>query len=102
MQRKGKIDQKQWTDFYLSFVTPFENADTDPRDSLLTEEEVKKSLENIPNTLKSITENTRPTYLAEIIETIQSRVSDKPGLNLNEFIFLRRAAVAWSQCMSSA
>jgi hypothetical protein len=48
VQRKGKIDQKQWTDFYLSFVTPFENADTDPRDSLLTEEEVKKSLENIP------------------------------------------------------
>jgi hypothetical protein len=22
----------------------------------------------------------------------------KPGLNLNEFIFLRRAAVAWDKC----
>ncbi|MFO0131126.1 MAG: hypothetical protein ACK52J_00620 [bacterium] len=54
--------------------------------------------------MNAITFNTRPTYLNEIIETLTSRTKamlgkdGKPGLNLNEFIFLRRAAVAWDKC----
>ena len=47
IKRRGKVTQKEWSDFYLSFITPFEEADAEPRDGVLDEEEVKKSLEDI-------------------------------------------------------
>ena len=47
-ENNGKVSQKQWNDFYVAFITPFENADSEPRDGVLDEAEVKKSLEDIP------------------------------------------------------
>ena len=47
----------------------------------------------------------RENYLSEIMETLTSRTQStrlwgKLSLNLNEYIFLRRAAVAFEQCGS--
>ena len=43
----GKINQKEWNDFYISFITHFENSDSEPRDGVLVEKEVETSLEDI-------------------------------------------------------
>jgi len=37
IKRRGKVTQKEWSDFYLSFITPFEEADAEPRDGVLDE-----------------------------------------------------------------
>ena len=47
----------------------------------------------------------REHYLTEILETLSSRtqatrLDGRLSLNLNEYIFLRRAAIAWQQCGS--
>lgn len=47
-QRRGKVNQKEWNDFYIAFITHFENSDNEPRDGVLNEDEVKKALEDIP------------------------------------------------------
>jgi len=73
IKRRGKVTQKEWSDFYLSFVTPFEEADAEPRDGVLDEEEVKKSLEDIPDVYNSIMNGPREHYLTEIMETLTSR-----------------------------
>jgi hypothetical protein len=49
----------------------------------------------------------REHYLTEIMETLTSRtqatrLDGRLSLNLNEYIFLRRAAIAWAQCGSQA
>lgn len=49
----------------------------------------------------------REQYLSEIMETLTSRtqasrLDGRLSLNLNEYIFLRRAAIAWSQCGSQS
>lgn len=46
--RKGKVTQKEWNDFYVAFITQFENSDKEPRDGVLDESEVKESLKDIP------------------------------------------------------
>lgn len=47
VEHRGKINQKEWNDFYVSFITHFENADNEPRDGVLSEKEVEKALEDI-------------------------------------------------------
>jgi len=73
IKRRGKVTQKEWSDFYLSFITPFEEADAEPRDGVLDEEEVKKSLEDIKDVWETIVNGPREHYLTEILETLTSR-----------------------------
>ena len=78
---------------------------------MLDEEEVKKSLEDIKvltlrqDVWETIMNGPREHYLTEILETLSSRtqatrLDGRLSLNLNEYIFLRRAAIAWQQCGS--
>ena len=69
----SKVTQKEWNDFYVAFVTHFENSDTEPRDGALDEAEVKKSLEDIPDFTAALEASKRPNYLVEIMETLCSR-----------------------------
>lgn len=55
-------------------MTQFENSDTEPRDGVLNEDEVKKSLEDIPGFLTDVIESSkRSDYLKEIMETLTAR-----------------------------
>lgn len=47
--RNGKVSQKEWNDFYIAFITQFENSDSEPRDGVLEVDEIKKSLSDIPD-----------------------------------------------------
>jgi len=74
---------------------------------VLDEEEVKKSLEDIKDVWETIMNGPREHYLTEIMETLTSRtqatrLDGRLSLNLNEYIFLRRAAIAWQQCGSQS
>ena len=80
---------------------------------MLDEEEVKKSLEDIKvltlrqDVWETIMNGPREHYLTEIMETLSSRtqatrLDGRLSLNLNEYIFLRRAAIAWQQCGSQS
>lgn len=72
-QRRGKVNQKEWNDFYIAFITHFENSDNEPRDGVLNEDEVKKALEDIPEFLDMISASKRGNYMQEIMETLTSR-----------------------------
>jgi hypothetical protein len=72
-QRRGKVNQKEWNDFYIAFVTHFENSDSEPRDGVLDEAEIKKSLEDIPDFMDIISSSNRADYLKEIMETLTAR-----------------------------
>lgn len=69
----GKISQHQWNDFYISFITHFENSDTEPRDGVLTEKEVEAALGDIDNIHVTLSSSKREKYLYEIMETLTSR-----------------------------
>ena len=73
MNNNGKVTQKEWADFYVSFITQFENSDTEPRDGALDESEVKKSLEDIPDFLAALESSKRDNYVKEIMEMLCSR-----------------------------
>lgn len=54
-----------------------------------------------------ISASKRGNYLQEIMETLTSRtqITRQEGalsLNLNEYVFLRRAAIAWKQCSAQS
>lgn len=96
----GKVTQKEWNDFYIAFITHFENSDTEPRDGVLAETEVKKSLEDIQGFELVLAASKRDNYVKEIMETLTSRTQLSRGegllsLNLLEWVFLRKAAIAW-------
>lgn len=96
----GKVTQKEWNDFYVAFITHFENSDTEPRDGVLSEDEVKKSLEDIDDFESVLNASKRDNYVKEIMETLTSRtqisrVEGELSLNLLEWVFLRKAAIAW-------
>jgi hypothetical protein len=101
--RQGKVSQREWNDFYIAFVTQFENSDSEPRDGVLDEAEVKKSIEDIPGFLDLLLKSKRNNYISEIMEILSSRtqISRQDGrlsLNLYEYCFLRKAAIAWKSC----
>jgi hypothetical protein len=45
--RNGKITQPEWTQFYNTFVQPFEAAQKEPRDGLLNEEELTAAIQDL-------------------------------------------------------
>lgn len=57
--RHGKVSQKEWNDFYVAFVTQFENSDSEPRDGVLDEKEVEKSISDIPGFLNLLKNSKR-------------------------------------------
>jgi len=61
--RRGKVTQKEWSDFYIAFITHFENSDTEPRDGVLDLNEVKKSFEDIPDFTSMLDSTKRENYI---------------------------------------
>jgi len=82
-------------------VQPFEAAQKEPRDGLLNEEELTAAIQDLTSVAALIKSETDKEYLAKIMQTLTSRIvptmsdNDKVNINLNEFVFFRRAAIAW-------
>lgn len=108
VDHNGKINQHEWNDFYISYITHFENSDGEPRDGVLIEKEVETALEDITDFKKDVLDFTgREKYLYEIMETLTSRTQVTRGeaeisLNLYEYMFLRKVAIAWMQCSAQS
>lgn len=69
----------------------------------MAEDEVKASLEDIPDFVDILNGAKRENYIQEIMETLTSRTQvsriEAPiSLNLIEYMTLRKGAIAWRQC----
>lgn len=62
--------------------------------------ELTKTIEDLPTVKLLLEQEEDKEYLDKIMESLTSRISLTMGgvslsLNINEFVFFRRAAVAW-------
>lgn len=105
IKREGKISKNEWNTFYKTFIIPFELADSN-KDQLLDEKEFKEAIKDIDEQGGNfLTKGHRENYIQEIMETLSkrtknTRTNQKLSINLNEYIYMRRAGVAWLKCVS--
>ncbi len=87
----GRISQSDWEFFYHNFITPFETDCDKDKDYLLSEAEVTECLKS-PK-LKDL-----PAEIQDAKTYNVTAMLSKDNLNLNDYVFLRRANLAWNQC----
>ena len=85
------MNNEDWDLFYAAFIKPFETDCDKDKDYLLSEAE-------LADCLKSPRFATLPPEIQDAKKYNVTAMLNKDNLNLADYIFLRRANLAWNQC----
>lgn len=96
------IDHKEWEEFTILYVLPFEACDPESH-NILNEKEFKGCFEADPRTKvvefrrRYIKNGTGPKHIMDVLQT--RGVSQ---INFSDFLFYRRALYGWTECHSTS
>jgi hypothetical protein len=116
INRDGQLSQTEWTAFHQFFITPFQNCRTPDflldvaqiKDCVLGQEwfsklayqgKLQKTFEGLGvHEGGEASDSSGDAVAADLILACDRNLDGK--LNFSEYLFLRRAAVAWTMCAS--
>ena len=94
------VDQREYDDFAMLYVYPFEACDSN-RDYLLDGEEFKLCFEKDPNShFIRFRKSQEDDYWLKIMDSITTR--SKEIINFEDYLIYRKAAFGWRECGSTS